>query len=498
MAVVCSLSGYVPDEPVISRTGYLFDRKLIVKFIKEHGRCPMTGEGLTVDDLKPILANKVVQPRPSESASLPNLLGMFQQEWDSLMTDTFNLKTELNRSKEELAHSLYQLEGACRVIARLTRERDDALSKITHLQREAAIPRETQPLQPSTDAPSPALPEDLIKTISDLSDRLLQIRKKRKFSANKQKEQVADFKSVSVSKPLHLAKNPKINSMACHPQSSRLLLTAGQDHKLHLFTLNSSSQVTIKGHSTPVTACTFHPNEQMILSGSSKGEIIIWEESNENSWNAKLKLKHHDGAVVALHPHPCGELFLSASSNGGWKFTDWEGQVISSADTEALSGGCVHPDGQMFALAEAKGVVKFWDSRTCQETDLMLSGHSGAINSLQFGQNGYYFATGGEDGYARVWDLRKSLAFYEFQTGSPVFAVSLDESCQYLAVSSGESITLHALTGKAVMSQIAEVRDDSSSGFTCLSWLPDAQGLLAASMEGKIVLFSDQTSSEQE
>ena len=48
--------------------------------------------------------------------------------------ETYNLKEQLARTREELATALYQHDAAIRVIARLSRERDearDALSKIS-------------------------------------------------------------------------------------------------------------------------------------------------------------------------------------------------------------------------------------------------------------------------------------------------------------------------------------------------------------------------------
>ncbi|KAI9189399.1 hypothetical protein H9P43_000832 [Blastocladiella emersonii ATCC 22665] len=48
----CSLTGAPCVEPVISRTGYVFDRAAIVQFLNANpGRCPVTGEPLTVADL---------------------------------------------------------------------------------------------------------------------------------------------------------------------------------------------------------------------------------------------------------------------------------------------------------------------------------------------------------------------------------------------------------------------------------------------------------------
>lgn len=94
----------------------------------------MNGEELTTDDLIDIKTQRVVRPRPPTLTSIPSLLSIFQEEWDALALETYTLQQNLAQTRRELSAALYQHDAAVRVIARLTKERDearDALSKVT-------------------------------------------------------------------------------------------------------------------------------------------------------------------------------------------------------------------------------------------------------------------------------------------------------------------------------------------------------------------------------
>ena len=131
-----SALAYEPDADASSRscTGTVFEKRLIEKYIEENGKDPVTGDELDLEDLLPLKSSRIVYPRPPTLTSIPALLSTFQNEWDSLALETYKLKQQLAQTREELATALYQHDAAVRVIARLTKERDearDALSKVT-------------------------------------------------------------------------------------------------------------------------------------------------------------------------------------------------------------------------------------------------------------------------------------------------------------------------------------------------------------------------------
>lgn len=94
----------------------------------------MTGEELSIEDLVDVKTSRVVRPRPPTLTSIPALLNVFQEEWDALALETYTLRQTLAQTRQELSTALYQHDAAVRVIARLTKERDearDALSKVS-------------------------------------------------------------------------------------------------------------------------------------------------------------------------------------------------------------------------------------------------------------------------------------------------------------------------------------------------------------------------------
>ena len=150
------------------KSGHLFEKRLITKYIETEGKCPVTGQELSLSDIWDVTctspqqllpahllplaaaaldsrgracgrshttacaASKAVKPRPATATSVPGMLTLFQNEWDALMLETFTLKQHLETVRQELSHALYQHDAACRVIARLIKERDAARNLLSN------------------------------------------------------------------------------------------------------------------------------------------------------------------------------------------------------------------------------------------------------------------------------------------------------------------------------------------------------------------------------
>jgi pre-mRNA-processing factor 19 len=65
---------------------------------------------------------------------VPALLATFQNEWDAIALETYELKKQLAQTRQELSTALYDYEGALRLLARVSKERDEARAALAKVQ----------------------------------------------------------------------------------------------------------------------------------------------------------------------------------------------------------------------------------------------------------------------------------------------------------------------------------------------------------------------------
>ena len=89
----------------------------------------MTGVTLDSQDLVALKVAKASAPKPLVANNIPGILNLLQSEWDALMLEVFSLRQNLDSTRKELAHALYQHDAACHVIARLIKEKGELQRK---------------------------------------------------------------------------------------------------------------------------------------------------------------------------------------------------------------------------------------------------------------------------------------------------------------------------------------------------------------------------------
>jgi pre-mRNA-processing factor 19 len=155
-----------------------------------------------------LIANPLIKPRPPSATSIPALLKSLQDEWDSVMLHSFTLRQQLQTARQELSHSLYQHDAACRVIARLNKELSAARDALSTLKPHVAVHNshlgsvggvETNGNHNNGEQNTEeGISEELAQKLQEKSSTLTQMRKQKSKKLPEDLATVDDIKSYSV------------------------------------------------------------------------------------------------------------------------------------------------------------------------------------------------------------------------------------------------------------------------------------------------------------
>lgn len=448
MALVCSITNEVPEQPVISpHSGAIFERRIIEKYLLENGCDPITGKEMKVEELIEVKAPPIVKPKPPSATSIPATLKTMQDEWDALMLHTFTQRQQLQNARQELSHALYQHDAACRVIARLNKEVTAAREALATLKPQAGIlASQQQPIGTETNGiitqqvEQAGMTQEVIQKLQDKATVLTQERKRRGRTVPEDlvtPDNVRSFGRIYTNPSLHSASIPGILALDINSSDHSKILTGGNDKNAVIFNKDAEQVVAIlKGHTKKVTKVIYHPEEDTVITASPDHAIRIWHVPTSQT---QLLLSCHSGPVTGLSLHPTGDYILSTSSDKHWVFSDIRtGRLLSKVMDTAevgLTTAQFHPDGLIFGTGTDDSQVKIWDLKE-QSNVADFPGHTGPISAISFSENGYYLATAADDACVKLWDLRKLKNFKTIQLddGYVVKDLCFDQSGTYLAI----------------------------------------------------------------
>jgi len=463
---------------------------MIEKEIARTGQCPLTNQEISTDDLISVKANKSVKPRAVTNTSIPGLLSTFQNEWDALMLETFQVKKQLKEVRQELSQALYQHDAACRVIARLLKERDEANNALAVLKARAQSGNVASADKPmDVEKSTTSLPEDTISEITALSAKLLASRKSRKKPATlASKAQIGTLKEVSSHTP-HKTDRPGITCVNINKSDSNLVATGGVDRDALIFNRGTKKiDATLSGHTKALTAVLFHPSNADIVLTASQDKTARVFTRGEGGFRSHV-VKDHTAAVTDLSVHATGNYFVSSSLDATWAVHDLRRNKCLTQITDNTSGGntsvAFHPDGLLLGMGTANGDITIWDMKKPAKAATNFKDHKGKVTCMEFSENGYYMASGSEDNTVKLWDLRKLKCIKTLTTNAAFNSLGFDHSGTYLAVGSSDVRVLHVKSWKT----LATISDNSKPIFGA-SLSADAQVLATGSLDRNLRFYS--------
>lgn len=501
--LVCSISNEVAEDPVICKSsGLIYERRLLEKFIENHGKDPSTDVAASLDDIIDIKSKQVfIKPRAPVTSSLPSLIKMLQDEYDAAMLETFTLRKQLEITRQELSHSLYQHDAACRVIARLIKERDESRAALANMEvsygsldqeHQQLIRKQRQHEEAASAANSNALPEDVVAKITTMLEVLQNERKsKKKPQGLTTKERVAAFKESSGYHTLHASSSPGVLCLSVHSSEPNWILSGGVDKKAVLYDTSKDTIVaSFKGHSKKVTSVCLHATQKLCITGSADTKVRLFDI--DNSEEALHVFDKHTADITSISLHPTDEFFATSALDASWAFHDIPSRKtlfsIDDPDNSQITCAEIHPDGVLYGTGSSSKLIRMYDIRSGEEATSFAGHLDGAVQSISFSGNGYYIASTGHDNVVRLWDLRKLQNFKTIEL-DPAFNVSkvkFDSTGAYFAVSGVSDIKLYQAKP---FNELATLQGHSK-GITDLCWGPMAKFLVSSSRDRFIKVWS--------
>lgn len=483
---VCMISGQSTAQPMLNpKNGRVYDATLIRTHLMSSSTDPIDNSELNYDQLVAIqlklpLRSLSASIRTPSLTSFSTIMNSLQQEYNTIVLDCHQLHATNNTLRTELAHSLYQYDAATRVIARLIKERDEAIKALHEfsLRRPASSSNQSNLNGTDTDMVDSEKSETYKKErVQNIVEKTADVvgQSNRKAYVKSQTAQMVPASNVklfemSSSHPMHSVVPAGVLSVdAVAFDSSVYTATAGVDGTVIIFDagagiIHETIKVPAKSPANTVKfihqsraegslSSDFPPLPLSILFGC-KDSSIYQHEINlaSRSHHLSHKYTHHSDSVTDISIHPSSLLAVSASLDSHWSLFDLTTKtpVIYQNTSNQLHTINIHPDGRILATDGVLNAITVFDiiSGTLITT---LRGHNASISSIAFSQNGYISVSGDANGCLNVWDLRKVnsdkpvlLQSINVTNGSALTSITMDKSGSLMCVgSSGGEMYLY-------------------------------------------------------
>ena len=177
------------------------------------------------------------------------------------------------------------------------------------------------------------------------------------------KQAIEIWSTTTFKKTLTLAKSGLMTELAWTPDS-KTILSEGSDFNLHVYSVDGSSQNTLKGHSKAISALAVSKDGKKVASGDRAGKILLWDWGTKNP-SAK-EITAHQGGVDSLS---------------------------------------FSPDASQLASAGRDDLVKTWNTSSADILQT-LKGHKNDVRGVVFAPDGLTIASAGLDGTVKIWEIK--------------------------------------------------------------------------------------------
>ncbi|TVY59328.1 Pre-mRNA-processing factor, partial [Lachnellula suecica] len=363
-------------------------------------------------------------------------------------------------------------DAAVRVIARLTKERDDArdaLSKVTV----GAGASSGDAMQ----IDSEGLPEELVAKVDAAQEKLSKSRRKRPIPQDwADSEAIGKFGITTASKPLY----PGASSLALDSDGTKAVV-GGADGSVGIYSLPDDKITHTFEAGAAVTSAVWYAGQPIV--STSTGTVKIFGDGGETTFTK------HAGSANGLALHPCGDILASVGVDKSFVFYDLQaGKAVTQVYTDSeLTTAAFHPDGHLFAAGGADGQIKVFHVKTGELAASFQP--DGPVLDIKFSENGFWVAAVSEGSSdVAIFDLRKEgvKPINLIPMGGEVNTLDWDYSGQYIAAAGpgGLSVAVYTKSSKS-WSNVTSLAVPGAA----IAWGPSAKTLAVVDKEGTITVL---------
>ena len=400
MSFVCEISGEslatTSDEVVVTPSGHVCLKRLLLSKLSETGGMDPFAEGrpLSEDQLITLSSTsgsgggKALPPRPQQATSMPSLLTLISNEYDSLVLELFDTRKALEETRRELSQALYQNDAAIRVVARLAQERDAAQAQLE--QWNGSVGATAAPATSTVEAPAaddaasgeepPAKRQKILVGADgplkdDIPEAALAVMTSTWEKLHKERKPMLKAAAAKAPSPELLAAHEETDAKAYHKSTCKavtcmaqceeasLLVTGAKDKQVILYDIEK--QVVAQSANFGTIPAAVDINSNYFAAGDSKGKLIIYRVADGS---VAAEFKGDSGAVVDVSFHPSGQLLVVATAGGKVSLYSLDDDTsiaevsyFKATEDETYVSGALHPDGLIYAAGTKSGAVQIWD-----------------------------------------------------------------------------------------------------------------------------------------
>ncbi|GAU21645.1 hypothetical protein TSUD_251280 [Trifolium subterraneum] len=306
-----------------------------------------------------------------------------------------------------------------------------------------------------------------------------------------------------------------VTAIATPIDNSDMIVTASRDKSIILWNLTKEEKTygvplrRLTGHSHFVQDVVLSSDSQFALSGSSDGELRLW---NLNDGTTTRRFVGHTKQVLSVAFSNDNRKIVSASSDHTIKLWNTLGECKYTFHDHSGPASCVkfNPSNTLeptIVSASWDNTVKVWNMTNCKLRNNLV-GHSDYVNTIAISPDGTLCVSGGKDGVILLWNSEEGNKLsHSYDVGCIIHALCFRPNRYWLCAATEHNIKIWDLEDKGIV-QVLKVdlkTEDESATIsggattttkkkaihcTSLNWSADGTTLFGGYTDGVVRVWS--------